>query len=276
VFTLGQYAERMTSKTQAARSATENPVLQTLARLGFGVNGLLHVLIGVIAIGVATGGGQKADQSGALSELASAPGGVFLLWTVTIGLTALGVWLAVGAFLLPPGDKKDVAAHLAKELGKAIAYLALAGTALTFALGGSSSSSSSTKSLSADLLAAPGGVLLVVAIGLLVLGIGGYFVFKGATKRFTRDISVPTGQAGRATVAVGVAGYIAKGVALAVVGILFVIAAVTTDPSQATGLDGALKALADLPFGPVVLWVVGAGLIAYGAYCGVRAVRARL
>jgi hypothetical protein len=266
----------MTSKTQAARSATENPVLQTLARLGFGVNGLLHVLIGVIAIGVATGGGQKADQSGALSELASAPGGVFLLWTVTLGLTALGVWLAVGAFLLPPGDKKDVAVHLAKELGKAVAYLALAGTALTFALGGSSSSSSSTKSLSADLLAAPGGVLLVVVIGLLVLGIGGYFVFKGATKRFTRDISVPTGQAGRATLAVGVAGYIAKGVALAVVGILFVIAAVTTDPSQATGLDGALKALADLPFGPVVLWVVGAGLIAYGAYCGVRAVRARL
>jgi hypothetical protein len=266
----------VTSKTQAARSATQNPVLQTLARLGFAVNGLLHVLIGVIAIGVATGGGQNADQSGALSELASAPGGVFLLWTVTVGLAALGAWLAVSAFLLPPGDKKDVAAHLAKELGKAIAYLALAGTALTFARGGSSSSSSSTQSLSADLLAAPGGVVLVVAIGLAVIGIGGYFVFKGATRRFTRDITVPSGRAGTATVATGVAGYIAKGVALAVVGILFVVAAVTTDPSQATGLDGALKALADLPFGPVVLWVVGVGLIAYGVYCGVRAVRARL
>jgi hypothetical protein len=266
----------VTSKTQAARSATRNPVLQTLARLGFGVNGLLHVLIGLIAIGVATGGGQDADQSGALSELASAPGGIFLLWAVTVGLAALGLWLAIGAFLLPPGDKKDVAGHLAKELGKAIAYLALAGTALTFALGGSSSSSSSTTSLSATLLAAPGGVFLVVAIGVAVLAIGGYFVFKGATRRFTRDIVVPSGRAGTATIATGVAGYIAKGVALGVVGILFVVAAVTTDPSQATGLDGALKALTALPFGSVVLWIVGAGLIAYGAYCGVRAIRARL
>jgi hypothetical protein len=266
----------VTSKTQAARSATDNPVLQTLARLGFGVNGLLHVLIGLIAIGVATGGGQSADQSGALGELASAPGGTLLLWTVTLGLTALGIWLAIGAFLLPPGDKKDVAAHVAKELGKAIAYLALAGTALTFALGGSSSSSSSTTSLSADLLAAPGGVFLVVAIGVAVLAIGAYFVVKGATRRFTRDIVVPSGSAGTTTVAIGIAGYVAKGVALAVVGVLFIVAAVTTDASQATGLDGALKALTELPSGSVVLWVVGAGLIAYGAYCGVRAIRARL
>jgi hypothetical protein len=266
----------VTTTKKAARSANQNPVLQTLARLGFAVNGLLHVLIGLIAIGVATGAGGKADQSGALAQLAAAPGGVFLLWTVTVGLAALGVWLAVSAFLLPPGDKKDVAAHLAKELGKAIAYLALAGTALTFALGGSSSSSSSTQSLSSDLLAAPGGVLLVIAIGLLVLGIGVYFVVKGATRRFTRDITVPSGRAGTATVALGITGYVAKGVALAVVGILFVIAAVTTDPSQATGLDGALQALRDLPFGQVVLWAVGLGVIAYGAYCGVRAIRARL
>ncbi|MCU1542492.1 MAG: rane protein [Microbacteriaceae bacterium] len=266
----------MTSKTQAARSATRNPALRLLARLGFGVNGLLHVVIGLIAIGVATGGGQDADQTGALSELASAPGGTLLLWAVTLGLAALGLWLAIGAFLLPPGDKKEVAAHLAKELGKAIAYLALAGTAFTFALGGSSNSSSSTTELSASLLAAPGGVFLVVVIGLAVLAIGAYFVLKGATRRFTRDIVVPPGRAGAATVGIGVAGYVAKGVALGVVGILFVVAAVTTDPSQATGLDGALKAFTVLPFGSVALWIVGAGLIAYGAFCGVRAIRARL
>jgi hypothetical protein len=60
------------------------------------------------------------------------------------------------------------------------------------------------------------------------------------------------------------------------VGILFVIAAVTADPSKATGLDGALKSLAALPFGTVILFLVAIGLVAYGIYCFFRARFARL
>lgn len=75
---------------------------------------------------------------------------------------------------------------------------------------------------------------------------------------------------------VGMLGYIAKGVALGMVGILFVAAAVTFDPSKATGLDGALKSLVALPYGAVILTLVGIGLIAYGAYCCARARFARL
>ncbi len=71
-------------------------------------------------------------------------------------------------------------------------------------------------------------------------------------------------------------GYLAKGVALAVVGLLFVLAAARADPSQASGLDGALKTLGQQPGGPVILVAVGLGFVAYGLYSFARARYARM
>ena len=76
--------------------------------------------------------------------------------------------------------------------------------------------------------------------------------------------------------ALGVIGYSAEGVALMVVGILFWVAAATLDPTRASGLDGALRALAGVPFGEFILVVIGAGFIAYGLYSEFRARYARL
>ena len=74
----------------------------------------------------------------------------------------------------------------------------------------------------------------------------------------------------------GIVGYIAKGIAVAVAGVLFVVAAVTHDPQKAGGLDAALHTLAELPLGAVILWVVAAGLIIYGVFCFARARYARM
>ena len=267
----------MTSTAKdAARSAKDSTTLKVLARLGFVVNGVLHLLIGLIAIGVAVGNGGEADQSGALQQLSGAPGGVFLLWFVVLGFVALGAWQVVTA-VLPPRDRNTKrAVHVVKELGKGIVYLALAGTALTFALGGSSSSSQSNQQFSAKILAAPGGVFLILLIGVVIVGIGGYFVYKGITAKFTEDIVPPAGTLGKVTLIVGRVGYIAKGIALAIVGVLFGVAAVTHDASKATGLDGALKSLVQLPFGVVVLVAAGIGLIFYAVYLFFRARYAKL
>lgn len=265
------------SATGAARLAKNSKPLKALARLGFAVNGMMHGLIGYLALTIAlSAASPKADQSGAFGGLAATPGGVFLLWTVVVGMFALGLWLLLGAFLLKGGDPKRKWSHRVIEAGKALAYFFLGGTAFTFAMGGATDSASTAGGASASLLGSPGGVFLLFAIGLLVLGIGAFFVYKGVTKKFTADLALPPGTAGKATVYLGVAGYVAKGVALAVVAILILVAALTLDPSKSTGLDGALKTLAGLPFGPVILVVVGIGLIAYGVYCFVRAWRARL
>ena len=266
------------SAAGAARSAGNNRHLKTLARVGYAVNGLLHGLIGAIAIGLAIGsGGQSADQSGALDQVAKSPGGIFVIWTIVIGLLALGLFQVLQAFLVPNNESsKKVWASRLKEAGKGVAYLFVAGTALTVALQGSASSSESTSSASATVLSLPGGPVLLMLAGLAVLAIGGYFVYKGAAKKFTEDLTVPAGTIGTATVALGVAGYVAKGIAVGVVGILVIVAGFTVDPSESTGLDGALRSLAALPFGAVILVLVGVGLIAYGVYCLFRARFAKL
>ncbi|MCU1416004.1 MAG: hypothetical protein JWP32_178 [Schumannella sp.] len=143
---------------RVARSSRNNRVLRFLARVGFAVNGLLHALIGIIAISLAVGAGSggEADQSGALSTLARTPGGVLILWVVFVGLVALGIWLIVSAFVQVPGERKKRPLHYASEIGKGLAYLAVAATTLTFARGGGTDSAKSTTDLSAQLLSSPG------------------------------------------------------------------------------------------------------------------------
>ena len=249
---------------------------QNGARIGYAVAGLLHILIGVLAITVAIGGGgQDADQSGALGTIASTPGGAVLLWIIVVGLFLLGLWQILEALTVSEPDTKKRTGKRLKEAGKAVAYLALGVTALTFAQGGGSSSEQSTESATAGLLSSPLGVAGVLLVALIAIGIGVGFLITGAKEKFLEHIRTPSGTAGRAVPILGKVGYIAKGVAVIVIGLLFAAAAFTQDPSRAGGIDGALKALAGLPFGVVILVVIGLGFIAYGLFFFVRAWRPR-
>ena len=269
-----------TPSRSSARHATHrlrnSRVWRGLARTGFAVNGLLHILIGAIAIQLALPGGSDADadQGGALESLAATPFGGVLLWVVTAGLAALGLWLIVDGIIDRPED--GVAQHVAVAFAKGLTYLALSATAARVALGGRGDSSGDAQSVTAALLEAPAGVVLVILAGLIVLGIGVYFGVKGATQGFRDDIDTPGGGAGKAVIALGIGGYLAKGVALGAVGVLLGSAAIASDSARSTGLDGALRSLLELPFGGWVLGAVGAGLIAYGVYCFARARYARL
>ncbi|MBM7504349.1 DUF1206 domain-containing protein [Agromyces aurantiacus] len=269
----------MTSATgkSAASAAQSSRVLETLARIGFVVLGIVHIVIGAIAISVAQGAGGEADQSGAMGQVASWPFGVVLLWVIAIGLFALGVWQVAEAFLVRESDTKKKWGYRVKYVGTAIAYISIGVTALVYALGGRSNPDQSSETLSAKLLAAPGGVFLLVLIGLIILGVGVAFVYRGATQAFEKRLLLPGNEPARkGIVTFGTVGYIAKGVAVAIVGVLFVIAAVTSDPKQAGGLDAALKSLAGLPFGVFILWLIGAGLIVYGIFCFARARYAKM
>ena len=145
-----------------------------------------------------------------------------------------------------------------------------------YALGGQSDSSESSQSFSAQLLSTPAGVVLLVLFGLLVAGIGIAFIIRGFTRAFKKHLDLPPDPAGKGIVAFGVVGYVAKGIAVAVTGVLFVVAAFTHDPETAGGLDAALHALAQLPLGPIILWIVGAGLVIYGLFCFARARYAKM
>ena len=115
-----------------------------------------------------------------------------------------------------------------------------------------------------------------VLVGLIAVGVGVYMIVKGARRGFRKDLAMPSGTAGTMVSALAVVGYIAKGIAVVAVGVLFVVAAVTLDPGRASGLDGGLRALASIPFGRILLVLIAVGLVAFGVYTFVRARYARL
>ena len=262
------------SAREAATDLQQSPVVQGLARVGYVVNGLLHVLIGVIALTVAFGGTGDASEEGALTALAATPFGDVLLWVVTIGLWALALFQILETALVR-GTNRRAWGRRAKEGGKAVVYAVVGLAAFGFAMGGGSGGESA-ESVSARILSAPGGVVLLLAIAAGVCALGIYFIVKGVRRKFLEDIAKPAHELGKATVTAGVVGYVAQGIAIVTVGVLFGVAAATSDPSEASGLDGALKKLTELPFGAVILTAVALGLIAFGIYCFLRARYARL
>ncbi len=74
----------------------------------------------------------------------------------------------------------------------------------------------------------------------------------------------PTARTG--VLRLGQLGYLAKGVALTVVGGLLTYATVTIDRQQAQGLDGALQTILAQPFGIFLLTAVALGFVAFGLF----------
>jgi type IV secretory pathway VirB2 component (pilin) len=204
--------------------------------------------------------------------MAEQPLGDALLWVVTLGMACLVVWQLAEALL---GHREaDGAKLLVKRLasgGKAVVYAALGWSAATTALGGGSSGgSASTDTLTARLMSAPGGTLIVGGLGLGIVVVGIVLAFQGWTERFVKHLlprATQSSAGGTHVVLLGKVGYLAKGAALVAIGVLFVTAAVQHQPKESGGLDVALRELLQQPLGPVALALVAVGLGCFGAYC---------
>jgi hypothetical protein len=250
------------------------PALQMGARAGYAVSGVMHLLIGWIALQIAwSASGKSADASGALQTLAANTLGRLTLWVAVVGFVALGLLELAKLLTARPAPGASPWADRAKGISKAALHLALAWASFSTAKGRPRSNKAQSVDFTATLLQQTGGRLLVSAIGLAVIGVGVYHVVKGWNKKFLQDLN---GHPGTLAVRAGVVGYLAKGVALAVVGLLFVAAAVQNSASKATGLDGALRSLRQQPVGPWLLTAVALGIAAYGAYSFARARYARV
>lgn len=250
------------------RLSSDSRPARVLARGGLISSGALHILIGVLAVSVTAGLRERADQSGALRAVAETPGGVVLLWIAAVALIGLAAWQWTGPIAYRP---EGVIPHGIRDPFKAVGFLAVGLSALVFAVGGRTNSAENTRTLSTTLIEIPGGVFILMALGLGVGGVGCGFVYRGVSRKFREDIAPPRGAAGVAVIALGVIGYSAKGLALLMVGALFVGSAVFADSSWASGLDGAIRYLAELPAGVWPLFAIAGGLISHGLYLIARA-----
>jgi len=92
--------------------------------------------------------------------------------------------------------------------------------------------------------------------------------WRGLRTKFEEHLDLAElGPRARSTVInLGKAGYIARGIVFALVGILVVAAAVTFDPDKARGMDAALRQVAAQPYGPWLLSLMALGLMCFGMY----------
>lgn len=260
----------------AARKAESSRTLQLFARAGYVANGVVHILIGVIVLVVAFGGAGESDQAGAFKTIADAPFGFAVLWILAIALCALAVWHILEGVLARRDTTAAKWGARMSEWGQAAVFLALGALAVSVALGARPDPDEAAQNASRGVLVIPGGVFVLAAVGLGTAIAGVVFIVMGARRSFEKRVTIPSGPVGRTVVVVGVVGFIAKGIALLIVGVLLLVAAVQVDPNAAGGLDAAISALMGLPSGPWLAGLVGAGLCVYGLFCVIRARFARL
>lgn len=251
------------------RRAGNHPVVEYGARAGYAASGVLHLLLAWLTLRLAWGSyGGDADQSGAFEALSVTPVGVGLLAALGVGFVLLGVWNLIEAVLVR-GD----AGRRLKHVAKGLMYGALASGAFEVAAGTDTSSAEQSRDVTATLMGSAAGSIAVVVVGLVVAAVGGYHIYKGIARKYREDLRE---NPGRAIEALATFGYAAKGVALLAVGGLLWAAVATHDPQKASGMDGALRTLLDLPLGKGLLSLVALGLFAYGTYSFARAKYARV
>lgn len=253
----------------ATGDVRDNDAFDGGVRLGLAAYGLVHLMVAYTALRLALGDQSgKASQQGALGTLAQSGAGQVGLVVVAAGFTVLVVWQAIEALkghTAESGGKR--ALKRLASAAKAVVYLMLAVTALQKAFG--ERSGGRTDAMTAELMSATGGRYLVGAIGLAIVGVGVYLCYHGVAGRFAHRLDVKAHQGDRRPLilTLGKVGHVAKGVALALVGALFVTAAVQFQPKESGGLDQGLNTLLRQPLGPYLVGAVALGLISYGLYC---------
>jgi hypothetical protein len=255
---------------RTVKGAGRSDAVKKAARFGIAANGVLHLLVAWLALQVAFGGGGQTDQSGAVSTIAQQPFGRVFLWIMFVGFAAVVIWRvtdAVSGFSYVSEGKDRLKKRLVSA-GQAVVFAGLAVLTATAAAQGRAEGGGGGKA-TAGALGLPGGQIIVAIAGVGVVIGAGVMAWNGWKKKFTSDQDLAGASQHARTVneRTGQIGYIAKGVAIGVLGVLIVSAAIRFDPNQSNGLDSALKTLAAQPFGVVLLSLVAVGIAAYGVFC---------
>lgn len=275
---------------RAEEFAREHPAIVKFGRIGWVAKGIVYSLVGVLSLlvgvnardagGDATSGGQEASQTGAITRIAESSSGIVLLYVVAAGLFIYALWRLMSVLL--PADN-DVKTWLTRAgyLVSAVTYLLLAWTAFTLARRPRSSGESEdarVERFTRDLMNDDLGRAAVFAIGAVLLVLAAVFVWKAVTAHFESQL-LP-GSVGpvshQTLVVLGRIGWVGRAGMMALIGFFLVRAAVTFDASEAEGLDGSLRRAASSTIGLVLVVVVGAGLVVFGAFCILSAPKQRL
>ena len=225
----------------------------------------MYVLVGVLAIQVATGSTSKTpDQKGALETISQQPFGHVLLILVAIGLGGYSLWRLTRALLGHGPEDSDSGFDRVAAFASGCVYAVMCALAVSILLGSGGASGSG----GGGILGWSGGTVLVGIAGAVLIGVGLYQGYRGWTSDFLGDSKTEemSPRVRDAFEWIGTFGHFARMIVFALAGVFLIKAAIEFDPKQAVGIDVKLASLAQTSYGPFLLGLVAAGLIAFGAY----------
>jgi len=246
-----------------------SPQFEWLARAGLVARGVIYAIVGVLAIQVAAGsGGKTTDQQGALATIAKQSFGEVLLALMAVGLAGYAIWRLLRAALGHGPEASDDTKERIAGFASGISYAILCATTISILIGSSSGGSGSPQKASGGVLGWPGGQVLVIIAGLILLVVAAEQAYKGITRKFLEQSKTEQMSEGtkKAFTVLGVVGHLSRTVVFGLIGYFLIKSAIDYQPKEAVGLDGALTALQKAAYGPVLLGIVAAGLIAFAAY----------
>jgi len=239
-----------------------------VARTGFYL--LLAGLVARAAFDRGTGG-RQTNANGAMSVIAQTAFGKAALAGAVLGFLAFGVVRIAGAV-----RDRQAQTHQRLFTGlQGLFYMCLTWVPLSFLFGNSQTGSEQAQQQQTALvLSWPGGRVLVIAVGLVVLGVFGWQIRTGLTQDFEDGLDLRRAPRWVCSVvdAVGTVGIVARAVVFLPIGVFLIVAAVQADPQHSKGLDAELAALARQSWrGPALLVLVAAGLVVFALYSGLEA-----
>jgi len=244
-----------------------------LAKLGYAVKGVVYLLIGGLALEVATTGrGTPEGKEGAVREIGKQPFGDVWLFVVGVGLAGYALWRMVSAIADTEG-KGHALEGIGQRIGYAVSGLvhgAVAVASLQLAFGASAARHEhAAQTWIGKLMQQSWGeaALIAIGLGIVIAGLGDLVKAAKASFERDRDTSRMSEKERRWVRRLGRVGHAAHGVVLPIIGIMLVRAALAYDASKAVrGLGGALREIQTEPQGAILLAIVAVGLAAYGLF----------
>jgi hypothetical protein len=253
---------------RAAKKAEDSEPVEWLARLGLVSRGVIWMVVGVLALRVATGDNTRADRNGALRAIADQPLGGLLLVVLVVGFLGYSAWRLLDA-AVGHRDAEEGRKRLGKRLvslTRGVLYLGFAISTVRFLVAGGSGDK--TKPLAARIMSVTGGRTLIFLIGAAVV-IGGLTIaVRAFRQKFAEELDcgkMPSWLEA-STKVLGTVGIVSRGVVFTLIGAFLIDASWAFDPEKAKGFDETLKTVASHAFGRGLIFVASLGLVAFGLW----------
>jgi hypothetical protein len=260
----------MTSSNFARATRDAAPWVEGLARLGYASKAAVYFIIGgLTATSALHHHREAADRQDAFATILQLPFGRALLLLLALGLAGYALWRISSSIADSENrgtDAKGIALRIGSFVrGAAYGWIAIEIARLAMRYSGAGrGSDANAKHWTAKAMDHPFGRAAVAIAGAIVLGYGVYQLYVAWTAKLSKQLHA--GAAHPWVLLVSRFGIGARGVLFAIIGGSFVAAALHRNPSAARGTTGALRKLAEQPYGHVLLLVASLGLAAYGVY----------